>query len=330
MEQPDHLLHLAQAFDGDTRSALKFDDYFRAVNVMVDEAGPEVCLEAALRASASASVALLRVALDVPGVLVDRQPALLPLLLSVTGKAFAKADEDVWWAVANALDHGDDARVLPQLLQLGDEDDPHIRWKVVCALPALVDEAQATLDQPAVQALLAAFQDDDPNVRGWAGFGLGVQLDVDGPVVSVALARRLDDEGGTTGGEAVVALVRRGDPRALDVVAAKLTSPDVGSLYVEVAGELARRSCCRCWNTYAPIAGGRTTKARSTTHDRAMGAAPRRTDRATPRRRYEPDFGRYRPDVGVPWPLHAALGRTCSCPTAGRLSRETMGDRSGR
>lgn len=236
----DHLLHLAQAYDGDdTWSAQHFDDYFRAVGAVVDEAGPDACLEAALRASASESGPLLCVALDVLGVLVDRQPALLPLLLSVTGKALASADEDVRWSVANALDHGDDARVLPQLLKLVDDDDRDIRWKVVRALPTLVDEAQATLEHPVVQALLAAFEDDDPDVRDWAVFGLGVQLDVDGPVVRDALARRLDDDGGNTAGEAAAALARRGDPRALDVVMTELARPDVGNLYVEAAGELA-------------------------------------------------------------------------------------------
>lgn len=235
----DDLLRLARAYDGDdTWSAEEFDGYFRAVDAVLDKAGPDACLEEALRAGASESGSLLCVALDVLGVLTDRQPALLPVLLSVTGQALTSSDEDVRWSVANALNHGDDARVLPQLLQLADDDDPDIRWKVVCALPTLVDEAQATLDHPAVQALLAAFEDDDPDVRDWAVFGLGVQLDVDGPVVRDALARRLEDDGGNTASEAAVALARRGDPRALPVVAAQLASPDVGNLYVEAAGEL--------------------------------------------------------------------------------------------
>lgn len=235
----DRFLRLAKAYRGDDAwSAEEFDDYFLAVGVVLDEAGPDACLEEALRACASEGGPSLCVALDVLGVLVDRQPTLLPLLLSVTGPALASADEDVRGSVANALNHGDDARVLPQLLQLVGDADPDIRWKVVCALPVLIDEAQATLEHPAVQALLAAFDDDDPDVRDWAAFGLGVQLDLDGLVVRDALARRLDDDGGDTAGEAAVALARRGDPRVFDVVAAKLASPDVGNLYVEAAGEL--------------------------------------------------------------------------------------------
>lgn len=75
------------------------------------------------------------------GLLFVRTSALLPLLLSVTVEALTDVDEDVRWPAANALDHGDGPRVLPQLLQLVVDDDPDIRRKVVCALPTLVSEA---------------------------------------------------------------------------------------------------------------------------------------------------------------------------------------------
>lgn len=235
----DRLIRLARAYDGgEPWSRQEFDDHVRALGVLVDDAGPDACLEAALHAGAAEDGPVLSVAVDLLGVLADRQPALLPLLLSVTGKALVSAHEDVRWSVAHALGHSDDARVLPQLLRLVDDDDPDVRWKVVFALPRLVAEEEESLDHPAVQALLSAFDDTDPEVRDWAVFGLGVLLDVDGPVLRDALVRRLDDDGGDTAGEAAVGLARRGDPRVFDVLVTMLARPDVGNLYVEAAGEL--------------------------------------------------------------------------------------------
>lgn len=95
-----------------------------------------------------------------------------------------------------------------------------------------------TPEHPAVQALLDACDDDDPDVRDWAVFGLGVLLDVDSPAVRDALSARLNDEQADTAGEAAVGLARRRDARVLPFLLRELTSPDVGNLYVEAAAEL--------------------------------------------------------------------------------------------
>ena len=185
----DRLVRLSEAYVGEgTWSEQYFDEYFAAVRALVDEVGADACLEVALQVSVRERGPLLCVALDVLGVLFDRQAELLPLLLSVTSTALASSDEEVRYSVVNAL--------------------------------------------------LTAFEDDDPGVRDWAVFGLGVQLDVDSPAIRDALAQRLDDDGGDTAGEAALALARRGDPRAYDVVVTELARPDVGNLYVEAAGAL--------------------------------------------------------------------------------------------
>ena len=118
------------------------------------------------------------------------------------------------------------------------------------------------MNHPAVQALSAAFEDDDPEVRDWAVFDLGAQLNVDGLVVRDALGRRSDDDGGNTAGEAAVTPARRGDSRAFDVLVFELARSDVGNRYVEAAGELgttagtpptgARRSTCTCTESLRP------------------------------------------------------------------------------
>ncbi len=121
-------------------------------------------------------------------------------------------------------------------MRLTRDADRHIRWKAVGALPLLIEEP--TPEHPAVQALLDACSDDDPDVRDWAVFGLGVLLDVDSPAVRDALSARLNDEEADTAGEAAVGLARRLDPRVLPVLLRELTSLDVGNLYVEAAAAL--------------------------------------------------------------------------------------------
>lgn len=76
----------------------------------MDDLGPDACLAAALHSWAYEPPPLQAVALDVLGVLVDRQAQLLPLLLTVVEEAAGSEDENVRWAAANALDHGNDPR----------------------------------------------------------------------------------------------------------------------------------------------------------------------------------------------------------------------------
>ncbi len=180
--------------------------------------------------------AVRALAVDVLGALADRDPRALPLLLAVAGTAAQDPDDDVRWAVADALDHGDDPRVVPVLLRLTHDADHDVRWKAVTALPLLLQDPAS--DDPGVQALLRACADEDPDVRDWAAFGLGVLLDVDTPAVRDALATLLEDAEADTAGEAAVGLARRRDPRVLAVLLRELATPDVGNLYVEAAGEL--------------------------------------------------------------------------------------------
>ena len=146
----DRLVRLSQAYVGEgTWSEQYFDEHFAAVRALVDEVGADACLEVALQVGVRERGPLLCVALDVLGVLFDRQAELLPLLLSVTSTALASSDEEVRYSVVNALNTTTDVRVLPQLLELVDDDDPDIRWKVITALPMLVDQDQARPDHPA-------------------------------------------------------------------------------------------------------------------------------------------------------------------------------------
>jgi HEAT repeat protein len=73
-------------------------------------------------------------------------------------------------------------------------------------------------DDRAVAALIDLSADSDGDVRDWATFSLGVQIDRDTADVREALAARLQDSYGDTRAEAVRGLARRRDERALEAV----------------------------------------------------------------------------------------------------------------
>jgi hypothetical protein len=126
------------------------------------------------------------------------------------------------------------------VLSLVEHDAAAVRTAVARALPHLAAmEINAPFASLAVDALITLTSDSDGDVRNWACFGLGTQLDeMDGPLVREALAARLADRHGEARREALIGLARRRDPRALPAVRAALCRSDVWLLEVEAAGAL--------------------------------------------------------------------------------------------
>ncbi|GAA0244633.1 HEAT repeat domain-containing protein [Cryptosporangium japonicum] len=130
------------------------------------------------------------------------------------------------------------------VLGLVDHDAPAVRTAVARALPHLAAmEINAPFAPLAVDALISLTSDPHGDVRNWACFGLGTQMDeVDGTTVREALAARLTDRHGEARREALIGLARRRDPRALPAVRAALCRSDVWLLEVEAAGALGESS----------------------------------------------------------------------------------------
>ena len=131
------------------------------------------------------------------------------------------------------------------LLQMAGDRHPWVRLAVVSCLPLAAYEPAA--DDPVVQALLAATNDDDIRIRNWAAFSLGTQLEADSPEIREALRRLLGQLDQDTvkdypGKEALVGLARRGDPAALPVVHSCLTGVGVTRMAFEAATALADES----------------------------------------------------------------------------------------
>jgi HEAT repeat protein len=128
-------------------------------------------------------------------------------------------------SAAVGLGHLRDERAIEPLVRLSSHADPGVRRAVVHGLMGHDDD-------DAVAALIALSADEDGDVRDWATFSLGVQIDRDSGEVREALAARLGDRHGDTHAEAVRGLARRRDERALE---AALAGDDEGSSTIDEA-----------------------------------------------------------------------------------------------
>jgi hypothetical protein len=127
---------------------------------------------------------------------------------------------------------------LDELLVTALDPDSDERLQAVADLPiGGGDLDDADLHRVAA-TLIALTTDPDPDVRDWATFGLGCQLDYDSPAVRAALWARVGDPGAYTGDEAVFGLARRRDPLAAAMVAEALAEPAVAPLFFGAAAFL--------------------------------------------------------------------------------------------
>ena len=148
----------------------------------------------------------------------------LPLL-------FARLDdpaEDVIAAAGFALGHRRDPRAIPRLIRLKDHTNPDIRFGVVCGISGHDNEA-------AVEVLIALCADPDRDVRNWATFGLGTQIDLDTTQIRDALFARVFGEDPEIREEALLGLAKRGDNRVLEPLRQELAGEFHGEWCLEAA-----------------------------------------------------------------------------------------------
>ena len=143
------------------------------------------------------------------------------------------SDEEasVVYAAAVGLGHNRGSSVVAPLCRLVRHPDKDVRFGVVFGL--------LSLDDPrAVAAMIALSNDDDPEVRDWATFGLGAQIDVDNTAIRDALLARARDPDLATRADALLGLAKRKDPRAVEPLLEALRSGVVGDTDVEAAALL--------------------------------------------------------------------------------------------
>ena len=154
-----------------------------------------------------------------------------PILLG----ALQSSDADVVASALVAFGHLGAGRHLDSLIPLHRHPDALVRFDLAFALLGVDDHR-------AVAALVALSSDADADVRNWATFGLGSQIDLDTPEIRDALFARAFDQDPDARAEALEGLVRRNDPRASGALAGALRSEVVGSQEVQLAATLAEPS----------------------------------------------------------------------------------------
>lgn len=196
--------------------------------------GTREVLDAALELAESADWPKRRLAAEILGELGWSDRTFLDESVASLLELAEDPSREVAIAALFGLGHRASPRALEPMLARVAHDDVEIRYAVAWAMP------QVSEDPRAVAALVKLTRDEDSDVRDWATFGLGTQLaEVDGPEVRAALFERTRDADAGVRGEALMGLVRRRDPRALDLVRAELGRDHVTVLTAEAAGELA-------------------------------------------------------------------------------------------
>lgn len=119
-----------------------------------------------------------------------------------------ETDREAIGSICTALGHLHHPGAVEPLLRWMRHPYAEIRWHVAVAL--------CGHEEPdAVEALIELSTDADEDVRDWATFGLGSQMDLDTPAIREALCARLNDSDPVTRAEAFVGLARRKDERVI-------------------------------------------------------------------------------------------------------------------
>ena len=152
-----------------------------------------------------------------PGVPVEDRPLAGPAFQLLLQRIGMEPHPDVLQSIATAFGHLADPRGIPALHALRSHPNEDVRHAVVFGL--LGED-----DALAVETLVELSRDPDPNLRDWATFGLGTQIERDDPQIREALVARLDDPDDNTRGEALRGLAARGDERAIPRLLMELES----------------------------------------------------------------------------------------------------------
>lgn len=186
------------------------EETFHAARRLLDDARPD------RRVLAVNVLAQLGVAFDVP---VEERPFRGQTGQLLLERMPVEHSSEVLAAMASAWGHLCDPRGIPLLHAMREHPDDNVRFGVVFGLLGLDEDL-------AIATLVELSEDGDADVRDWATFGLGTQIDRDNDTVREALVARLADADDDTREEALVGLARCGDVRAIPRLLVELDDSD--------------------------------------------------------------------------------------------------------
>lgn len=169
----------------------------------------------------------------------------LPILINATKSKLQSPENEVevsaLQSVIFALGRMEDKLARQRILEFADHRSEDIRYAVVHGLLTIDEDDE-------IAALIKLSRDTDEDVRNWATFGLGTQIDRDTAEIRDALAQRLNEGKSDVEqeilGEALVGLARRKDKQIVDLLLKRLENDSVGSLDVEAAAEIGDARLC--------------------------------------------------------------------------------------
>jgi len=153
-------------------------------------------------------------------------------------KLLSDSAEDVISSAAYALGHRNTYEAIKPLLAHEHHPNPRVRHSVVFGLLGLEDNE-------AIDSLINLSEDEDDNVRNWATFGLGSQIEANTPEVRSALEKRLNDPVSEIRGEALVGLAARGRNSIKEQLIRELAKSDTGTLALEAATLIGSNDLCK-------------------------------------------------------------------------------------
>lgn len=166
----------------------------------------------------------------------------IPILLSLTETSLHSAeteeDIDALQAVIFALGRMEDETARKKILEFTNHKSEDIRFAVVHGILTIEENEE-------INALIKLSGDADEDVRNWATFGLGSQIDIDTKEIRDALFQRLSEKDHEIRGEALVGLAKRKDERVIKPLVEEISGEEVGLLPVEAAFEAGDNRLCK-------------------------------------------------------------------------------------
>ncbi|MER6398935.1 HEAT repeat domain-containing protein [Kitasatospora sp. NPDC001603] len=149
--------------------------------------------------------------------------------------AEVETENSVLSSLVCALARAQDRRAVPVLVGLSRHEDADLRRLVASEFTSVTSGLS---DGPDVRALIRLTRDQDPEVRHWAAFTLGFQLEQDTAAIRDALWTCATDECGEVREEGARGLARRHDPRAVPLIARLLEADDWSHSFTLHAAEI--------------------------------------------------------------------------------------------
>ncbi len=149
----------------------------------------------------------------------------------------SEENPNVLSSIGYAFGHLGDSRGVVPLVKLKSHRDADVRMGVVFGLLCQEEEL-------AIQALIDLSCDEDEDIRNWATFSLGYQIETNTQAIRDALFQRVileigeEDTIAEIRGEALLGLAIRKDERVINPLIAELSCGCVGRLSVEAAKEI--------------------------------------------------------------------------------------------